>query len=101
MIRPSQFRQRREWIDTRNYYTHWDEGLRANVLDGQEMYYANIRTRHFLRVLYLNLIGIPEEALIKSTSNPSAISQHLIQINAIERRGDDPNDNSAVLMRIT
>lgn len=89
-----------QWIDTRNYYTHWDEGLRANVIDGQEMYYANIRMRHFLRVLYLNLIGIPEEALIKSINNSSAISQHLAQINAVERRRNDPNDNSGVLMKI-
>ena len=23
------------WVDTRNYYSHWDQELRANILDGQ------------------------------------------------------------------
>jgi hypothetical protein len=90
-----------QWIDTRNYYTHWDEALRANVLDGQEMYHANVRMRHFLRVLYLDLMGIPKEALIKTIANPSAISQHLIQVNAIDRRRTDPDDKYGVIMSIT
>jgi hypothetical protein len=72
----------REWIDTRNYYTHWDEELRSNVLDAYGMYCANIRMRHFLRALYLNLMGIPKEAIIESLRNTSDASQHLIQLNA-------------------
>lgn len=31
----------RTWIDTRNYYTHWDDELLSNILDIQTMYYAN------------------------------------------------------------
>ncbi len=88
----------RLWIDTRNYYTHWDEKLRAGVLDGQAMYYANVRMRHFLRALYLNLIGIPQQAILKSLTNASDTSQHLVQLNAIERRHTDPNDTSEVIM---
>jgi hypothetical protein len=91
----------REWIDTRHYYTHWDESLRPAALDGQSMHYANIRLRHFLRVLYLRLMGIPEEALVKAANNASAISQYLIQILAVERRKDDPNDRTGTLMNIT
>lgn len=90
-----------QWIDTRNYYTHWDEELRARVLDGQDMYYANGRMRHFLRILYLQLMGIPEDALAKSITNASEISQHLVQINAVERRRRDPNDKSGVIMVVT
>lgn len=81
------------WIDTRNYYTHWDEELRTNVLDGQDMYYANVRMRHFLRALYLQLMGIPQEAIFQSLRNLSDTSQHLSQLNAIERRHADPDDD--------
>ncbi len=54
----------RSWIDTRNYYTHWDEDLRDNILDTQGMYDANLRMSILLRILYLDLMGIPNESII-------------------------------------
>ena len=90
----------RSWIDTRNYYTHWDEELRADVLDGQEMYHANVRMLHLLRALYLQLMGIPQEAIHQSLFNASKTSQHLAQINSIELRRADPNDTSGVIMTV-
>lgn len=72
------------WIDTRNYYTHWDESLRQSALEGQRLYYANVRLRAFLRVLYLDLTGIPMEAIAKALTSFSDVSQHLAQLNAIE-----------------
>lgn len=89
----------RSWIDTRNYYTHWDEELRANVLDSQGIYNANVRLRHFLRVLYLNLMGIPSDAALKSLRNSSRSSQHLIQLNIRERRVNT-DANSGVIMTV-
>jgi len=91
----------RRWVDTRNYYTHWDEELRSNVLDGQGMYYANVRMRHFLRALYLDFIGIPKEAIHASLCNTSNVSQHLAQLNAIDRRRENPNDTSGVILTVT
>lgn len=90
----------RRWIDTRKYYTHWDEELRTNVLDGQGMYDANVRMRHFVRVLYLELMGIPQEAVLRPLCNSSDSSQLLAQLNAAERRRVDPNDTSGVIMTI-
>jgi hypothetical protein len=78
-----------EWIDTRNYYTHWDEKLRQNVLDGQGMVDANVRIRHFLRALYLDLAGIPQEAILRALNSHSDGSQHLLQINAMDRQRTD------------
>jgi hypothetical protein len=89
------------WIDTRNYYTHWDESLRANVLDGQEMYYASVRLRHLVQVLYLLQLEMPEEALKKALGNSSSISQHLLQLNAIDRQRINPQDASGVVMTVT
>ncbi len=88
------------WIDTRNYYTHWDEDSRANVLDGQGMYNANVRMRHLLRALYLNLMGMPKKAIFKSLCNASDSSRHLTQLNAIERRRTDPSDTAGVIMTV-
>lgn len=75
----------RTWIDTRNYYTHWNEESRENVLDFQGIYEANVRIRHFIRMLYLNLMGIPEEAIVKSFDNHSDGSRHLSQLNEKEQ----------------
>ena len=87
----------RSWIDTRNYYTHWDEELRSNMLDSQGMFNAHVRLRHFLRVLYLNLMGIPQEAILKSLQNASNSSQHLAQLN-LKERPDDKENMSGVVM---
>lgn len=76
----------RSWVDTRNYYTHWDDELRSNILEGQQMYDANVRLSAFLRVLYINSVGIPQEAILKSLSGHNSIAQHLIQLNAGESR---------------
>jgi hypothetical protein len=70
-----------EWIDTRNYYTHWDEASRDDALDTQGMYYATVRLRHFLRALYLDFVGIPQTAIAKALDGANSESQHLIQLN--------------------
>ena len=91
----------RQWIDTRNYYTRTGtKNLEKNVLDGQGMYYANVRLKHFVRALYLDLMGIPQAAILAALANCSDPSQHLIQINAIERRAANPNDTSGAIMRV-
>jgi hypothetical protein len=89
----------RSWIDTRNYYTHWDEELRHNVLDSQEMYDANVRMRTFLRVLYLLLMDIPAKSIIGALTGGSNESQHIIQLNARElhKKGYD----TGVIMTVT
>jgi hypothetical protein len=91
----------RNWIDTRNYHSHWDEELRANIIDGQEMYHANTRMQHFVRVLYLMLMGISAEVLTACFKNYSNTSQELIQLNIIARRKLDPSQPSGVIMSIT
>jgi hypothetical protein len=76
----------RSWIDTRNYYTHWDEALKANVLEPGEMHEASVRLKGLLRVLYLHLAGVTEEVLLKALANHSHVSRHLRQLNALEER---------------
>ena len=73
------------WVDTRNYYTHWDQATRQNVLDGGDMHRASVRMRTFLRVLYLNLVGIPTAAIAQALAGSSSESQYLSQLNAGER----------------
>jgi hypothetical protein len=72
----------RSWVDTRNYYTHWDEALRPNILSGQAMYDASVRLTIFLRVLYLHQAGIPSDTLEAALNGISGAAQHLLQLNA-------------------
>jgi len=51
------------WIDTRNYYTHWDSDLLSKALDNQDMYHANIKMQYFIRSIYIQLMGISSEDL--------------------------------------
>ena len=70
-----------KWIATRNYYTHWDEASRDDALDTPDMYYASVRLRHFLRVLYLDFVGIPQASITKALDGTNKESQHLLQLN--------------------
>lgn len=90
----------RSWIDTRNYLSHWDEDLQPNALDGQEMYNANVRMEHFLRVLYLLMAGVTPETILQCLRNSSRTSQQLEQLNIIARKVADPSAPSGVLMVI-
>lgn len=90
----------RSWVDTRNYYTHWDESTRDNVLDGIDMHRASARLRLMLRSLYLDLIGIPADAVVKALNGACKESQYLIQINNAEIRKSDPDALVTPLMSI-
>lgn len=88
------------WVDTRNYYTHWDETLRISVLDGPGMHMAGVRMKHLLRALYLDLVGVPQSAIAKSLSNSNKESQYLIQLNNRDHRIRHPGSTAGSLMHI-
>jgi hypothetical protein len=91
----------KSWVDTRNYYTHWDETSRESVLDGIGMHRAGVRMKHLLRALYLDLVGIPISSIIKSLGNGCNESQYLIQLNAIEHRKKNPESQAGAIMHIS
>lgn len=72
------------WIDTRNYYTHWDSSLRPKVLTNQGLFHANVRLRHLVRVLFLDLMGVSASTILSGLSGGHRASQHLMQINSAE-----------------
>ena len=88
------------WIATRNYYTHWDDISHKDALDGIDMHHAHVRMRHLLRALYLDLVGIPQEAIGKSLTNSCDESQYLIQLNNSEFRKNNPNADVGAIMSI-
>lgn len=90
----------RSWVETRNYYTHWDEASRNLVLDGVEMHRAGLRMRHLLRALYLDLVGIPQSAIAKSLVNACNESQYLIQLNNMEHRKNHAESTQGTIMHI-
>jgi hypothetical protein len=91
----------RTWIDTRNYYTHWDETERGSALDGVEMHRASVRMKHLLRALYLELVGIPQTAILGALLNQwCKDSRYLIQLNNMEHRKQSPGSSAGALMHI-
>jgi ApeA N-terminal domain 1 len=70
------------WVDTRNYFTHWDEAGKVQALSSAEMHYAGVRMRLLLRVLYLHQIGVSEQVLVTALSSMNGESQYLMQLNS-------------------
>jgi hypothetical protein len=73
------------WVETRNYFTHWDEASKTNVLENQELVDACVRLKALLMILYLRLAGIPDELLERCLTGAAPIAQHLMQINVRAR----------------
>lgn len=71
----------RTWVDTRNYFTHWDDALRSNVLSSEDMHNASTRLRQLLRNLYLKHAGVPEESILSALRNTSRASLRLSRLN--------------------
>lgn len=69
------------WVETRNYFTHRDEGTKDNVLEGADLYEAIVRLRAFLRLTILRLMGVPQDLLIDALSNSSHFSRELKQFS--------------------
>ena len=64
------------------------------------MHRACARTKTLLRVLYLQLVGIPDEAIMKSLESGCSESQYLIQLNAADHRKRHPGSEVGAMMRI-
>lgn len=72
------------WVETRNYFTHWDEEMKDEALNGESLYYANVRLRCFLQIMFLIRMKIPQESILLALNNSSTISNQLRNINAIQ-----------------
>ncbi len=90
----------RSWVETRNYFTHWDEASKSMALDGLGMYKAMIRMRHLLRALYLQMAGIPQDALVGCVTNTFRESQRLIHLNNAAFRAAHPGKPSTAIMHV-
>lgn len=47
-------------VDTRNYLTHYDNGLLSKAISGVELYYINRRLQILMITLLLSVMGIDE-----------------------------------------
>lgn len=89
------------WVDTRNYYTHWDEELKYSILDNQDMHYANIRLNNFLITLFRLLAGVSPSDIESAYSGTSDSAQQLIEVNIVTRRKADPHFIPQAIMTIS
>ncbi|AXW24571.1 hypothetical protein CJO86_13890 [Ralstonia solanacearum] len=89
------------WVDTRNYYTHWDETARSSALNEVDMHRAGVRMKLLLRVLYLQLVGVPEPSLLTALNGANRDSQYLLQLNGLQHRQAAPGSTAGALGQIT
>jgi hypothetical protein len=84
------------WVDTRDYYTHWDAASKHKILSYLEMHQTSLRLKQWLRALYLLHIGIPADCIFRSAQGAHGDSQYLLQLNGAESYGhiqiSDPAD---------
>lgn len=64
------------------------------------MYVACARMRLLLRALYLDLVGIPQEAIAKALDGACNESQYLVQLNAAEYRKANPGSTAGRMMTV-
>jgi uncharacterized membrane protein len=57
--------------------------------------------RLFLRVLYLHLLGISPEAMLKALNGANRESQYLLQLNAVLHHQNNPESQAGGFMSIT
>lgn len=88
------------WVETRNYYTHWDESARGRVLDGPAMHRADVRLKHLLRALYLVTAGVPQASIEKALDGANHESQYLIQLNLVAHRERHPGSQAGALLHV-
>lgn len=62
-------------VNTRNYLTHYDTELKANALDGIELYYLIRKLRAILVILLLYETGLPIDTLRKCIKKADQFSQ--------------------------
>lgn len=91
----------RTWIDTRNYYTHWDDELLSNILDIQSMYYANEKMKCFICMLYAQLAGVCTDDIERAFLGSSRMAQQIVNINDFQLRKENPDYIPQAIMTIT
>ncbi len=91
----------RTWIDTRNYYTHWDDELLSNVLDIQSIYYANEKMKCFICVLYAQLAGVCPDDIDRAFLGSGRMAQQMVNINVVQSRNENPNYIPQAIMTIS
>ena len=64
-------------VDTRNYFTHYDDELKENCLKGYDLIMANSRLKVLLILLLLKEIGIDEENACERLRNNYRIMNEL------------------------
>jgi hypothetical protein len=65
------------------------------------MFHATVRMREVFRTVLLTLLEVPAMILAEALNGQSETIEELRQLNVIERRRRDPNDQSGILMTVT
>jgi hypothetical protein len=64
-------------VDTRNYFTHYDEEAKQTALKGENLYWANVRLEIFIIALLLDQLGFDQKTISSSLSEHRKFSYAL------------------------
>jgi hypothetical protein len=67
-------------VDTRNYFTHYDESARGKVLKGEKLYWAIVRLEIFIIALLLDQLGFDQKIISSALSENRQFSYPLSKI---------------------
>ncbi len=67
------------WVTTRNFYTHWDQASHHLVLKDIEIHAANVKLGMLIRVLLLQVAGVPQAAVLAALNGNSKTAQEVHQ----------------------
>lgn len=91
----------RSWIDTRNFYSHWEPELKPKRLSQGQMIEASARMKSFLRTLMLLHAGVPGDTIKAALGDGCDESQYLIQLNCRDHRAKNPGSTAGAYMFIS
>ncbi|WP_393964455.1 HEPN domain-containing protein [Exiguobacterium sp. S22-S28] len=68
-------------VDTRNYFTHYDEVGKSRIIESEKRIYAIQRLRLFMTMLLFKELGIKEEYIVERFKKDPRIHYQLVRAN--------------------
>jgi hypothetical protein len=73
------------WVNTRNYYTHWTNDLKAKAAEGVDLYCLNTRLTLLARVLFLCFVNVKAESIVEALHGGNRWARELVYVEQSER----------------
>lgn len=68
-------------VATRNYYTHFNENIKKEIYDNEEIYYVNVIMKETLRILLLRELWVSEDVILQGTQSTGSINDACYELH--------------------